>query len=82
MLSAEKPEEAWLFGKTTGVLAGVPFFQAIFDELGCEVEWLAKEGADVDTASAADGKVLLAKVRGPARMLLLVSRTQGQKAQL
>ena len=80
-MSAEKPEEAWLFGKTTGVLAGVPFFQAIFDELGCEVEWLAEEGSDVDTANAADGKMLLAKVRGPARMLLLVSGKKSQNPQ-
>jgi nicotinate-nucleotide pyrophosphorylase (carboxylating) len=71
--NSEKPEEAWLFGKTSGVLAGVPFFQAVFDELGCTVEWLAEEGAEIDTASAPDGKVLLAKVRGPANKVLLVS---------
>ena len=33
----DKQEEAWLLGKTAGVLAGKPFFDAVFEELGCTV---------------------------------------------
>ena len=41
----DKEEEAWLLGKSGGVVAGVPFFQAVFEHLGCTVEWLQREGA-------------------------------------
>jgi nicotinate-nucleotide pyrophosphorylase (carboxylating) len=51
------------------VLAGVPFFEAVFAELGCTVEWQLAEG----DAIAAPAQVAL--VRGPARMLLLGERT-------
>jgi len=70
----DKPEEAWLLGKTGGVVAGLPFFQAVFEELGCTVEWLIEEGSTVAPTAAAP-KVVCAKVRGPARLLLLGERT-------
>merc|ERR1719195_2066674 len=50
---------AQLLAKTDGVLAGVPFFDAVFDELGCTVEWQVKEGVPVGPshmASAASAK--------------------------
>jgi len=53
----------------------VPFFQAVFDELECEIEWLKEEGALIDPSTTKDGKVVVAKVRGPARLLLLGERT-------
>ena len=34
--------------KSEGVLAGVPFFNAIFAEVGCTVEWSAAEGDHID----------------------------------
>lgn len=40
----DAPMVAKLLAKTDGVLAGVPFFNAVFDELGCSVEWNVKEG--------------------------------------
>eukprot|EP00656_Telonema_subtile_P033371 TRINITY_DN3696_c0_g1_i1.p1 TRINITY_DN3696_c0_g1~~TRINITY_DN3696_c0_g1_i1.p1 ORF type:complete len:295 (-),score=73.80 TRINITY_DN3696_c0_g1_i1:254-1138(-) len=67
-----KPEEAWCWGKTSGILAGSPFFTAVFDHVGCTVEWLYEEGSQIDVT---DGKVIIAKVRGPARNLLLGERT-------
>lgn len=33
-----------LLAKTDGVLAGVPYFNAVFEELGCTVEWHFNEG--------------------------------------
>ena len=51
------------------VLAGVPFFTAVFESLGCSVEW-----------SSGDGDVLVppmvaAVVRGPAKAVLQGERT-------
>ena len=51
------------------VLAGVPFFDAVFQELGCTVEWAYAEG-DVVVVPAR-----VATVRGPARAVLGGERT-------
>lgn len=65
---------ASILGKSPGVMAGVPFADAVFEELGCTVEWLRKEG-DMITAEQAAGKEPVARVTGPVRMLLLGERT-------
>jgi nicotinate-nucleotide pyrophosphorylase (carboxylating) len=75
LVVGDKPETAHLYGKSRGILAGVPFFDAVFEQLGCTVEWNLEEGALVDPAAVEGGKVLVAVVRGPARMLLLGERT-------
>ncbi|KAK0154217.1 Nicotinate-nucleotide pyrophosphorylase [carboxylating] [Merluccius polli] len=63
--------EARLFCKTpNSVLAGGPFFTAVFTEVGCSVNWLYGEAADLGP----DGFTLVAEVRGPARCLLLGER--------
>uniref|UniRef100_A0A3B3VNH7 Nicotinate-nucleotide pyrophosphorylase [carboxylating] n=1 Tax=Poecilia latipinna TaxID=48699 RepID=A0A3B3VNH7_9TELE len=57
--------EAKLLCKTPHtVLAGSPFFTAVFTEVGCTVDWMYQEGAVIVTAV----------VRGPARCLLLGER--------
>jgi nicotinate-nucleotide pyrophosphorylase (carboxylating) len=56
-----KAEEAVLWCKETGVLAGKPFFDHVFKRVGCTVEWLFNEGDKID---ATNGKV---KVREAAR---------------
>jgi len=61
-------KEAKLLGKSSGILAGRPFFQAVFDEVGCEVEWLKSDG---DTIAPI---CVVAKVRGPVRRILLGER--------
>jgi nicotinate-nucleotide pyrophosphorylase (carboxylating) len=53
-------------------MAGKPFVDATFDEVGCRVEWLLDEGATVDTSK---GKVKVAVVTGKARQLLIGERT-------
>ena len=64
---------ATLWCKSSGVLAGKPFFDATFAALGdCVVTWLVDEGAAIDASS---GKVKAATVVGPARKLLLGERT-------
>lgn len=65
----DAPAEAALLCKTDTVLAGVPFFDAVFAELGCTVEWHAREGDSLTAPCKA------ATVRGPCRMLLLGERT-------
>jgi nicotinate-nucleotide pyrophosphorylase (carboxylating) len=65
---------ARLLCKSPGVLAGVPFVDAIFQHLGCTVSWRFPEGYAVSEAQAA-GKLVVATVAGPTRCLLLGERT-------
>ena len=65
----DAPEEATLLAKTPCVLAGTPFFTAVFEELGCTVEWLLAEGTRITAAAK------VAIVRGPVRCILLGERT-------
>lgn len=63
--------EARLFCKSPrSVLAGSPFFTAVFTELGCNVEWMYQEGADLGPGAVTQTAV----VRGPARCVLLGER--------
>ncbi len=59
---------AVLLCKGEGILAGVPFFTAVFSELGCTVEWLRHEGDFVKPVSK------VAYVRGKTRHILLGER--------
>lgn len=68
----DKDEHAILWAKTSGMLAGIPFFEAVFQELGCRVEWLHRDGAKLDVSG---GKVAIANVYGPCRQILLGERT-------
>lgn len=63
---------ATLYGKSKGILAGVPFFDEIFAQAGCSVKWHLPEGALVDPTTS--GKVAVATVTGPVRKLLLGER--------
>lgn len=63
----DAPRTATLWGKSQGILAGVPFFNEVFKQCGCTVEWHAHEGCHVETHG---GKKALATVSGPARGLL------------
>jgi len=66
----EAEREAFLLGKgkQTAVLAGVPFFTEIFEQLGCKVEWHLQEGEEFDPIKH------VATVRGKVRYLLLGER--------
>lgn len=65
----DRPEEAVLLCKSPGVLCGVPFFDMIFTELGCVVEWSHPEGSYLEPVCE------VARVRGPANKLLQGERT-------
>ena len=68
-------KKAKLLMKSAGVLAGKPFFQHVFDLLGCKVEWeddIAIEGEHKDIK---DEKICLAIVTGPVCDILRGERT-------
>ncbi|KAK8865825.1 nicotinate-nucleotide diphosphorylase (carboxylating) [Kwoniella newhampshirensis] len=66
----EQEQEAILWGKSGGVVAGVPFFDEVFKQVDCKVEWLLPEGSVVPPNT----KTKVAIVRGKARQLLLGER--------
>ncbi|WFD33518.1 nicotinate-nucleotide diphosphorylase (carboxylating) [Malassezia cuniculi] len=76
----DKPSTASLWCKSEGVLAGVPFVDAVFKQLNCEVAWFFEEGHMITAAENIDDvpkgsvKVHVATVSGPARNLLLGER--------
>ncbi|ELU13649.1 hypothetical protein CAPTEDRAFT_150616 [Capitella teleta] len=68
----EKEETAVLLCKSPGVIAGAPFFSAVFEELNCQVEWLHPEGTFIDPSL--DGPQTVATITGKVRHLLLGER--------
>ncbi len=64
---------ATLWGKSAGIVAGIPFFNEVFAQTGCAVEWYVQEGARVETSSD-QPKVKVATVTGPVNSLLLGER--------
>ena len=66
----EAPRSATLWCKSAGVVAGRPFFDEIFKQCECTVEWHVDEGAVIPAGE----KVQAATVRGPTRGILLGER--------
>ncbi|XP_078065050.1 nicotinate-nucleotide pyrophosphorylase [carboxylating]-like [Mustelus asterias] len=66
--AGEGRASAALLLKSAGVLAGCPFVEAVFQELGCQLEWLQPEGAGLLPVCR------VATARGKARHLLLAER--------
>ena len=64
----EKQETSVLLCKSEGVLAGAPFFSAIFRELDCDVQWLRQDGDELKPVCN------VATVCGKVRNLLLGER--------
>ncbi|PYH76055.1 nicotinate-nucleotide pyrophosphorylase [Aspergillus uvarum CBS 121591] len=73
----ESEGEARLLGKSKGIIAGVPFFNEVFAQLGCTVEWHLPEGSLTTTTTTTTTdpiKTHCATVRGPIRKILLGER--------
>ncbi len=68
----DRQESAVLLCKSPGVLCGKPFFDLIFSELGCTVEWGAVSEGD---SLQPDPVQEVARVTGPANKLLQGERT-------
>ncbi|KAL8849803.1 MAG: hypothetical protein Q9221_005219 [Calogaya cf. arnoldii] len=64
----EEVKEARLLGKSAGMVAGVPFFDEVFRQLDCTVEWHVREGETFEPVKHC------ATVRGPIRKILLGER--------
>ncbi|OQS06229.1 nicotinate-nucleotide pyrophosphorylase [Thraustotheca clavata] len=71
----ESEHVAFLLGKSEGIVAGVPFFNAVFEAVDCKVEWNLAEGSLIEPSKVASGKVVVAKVTGKVRNILLGERT-------
>ncbi|KAI8890506.1 nicotinate-nucleotide diphosphorylase [Backusella circina FSU 941] len=67
----EDEKTAILYCKAEGVVAGIPFFDEVFKQLECKVEWKVKEGEYLNP----QGKQEVARVTGKARNILLGERT-------
>jgi len=60
----DTPTTATLYQKSPGVLAGVPFVEAVFSALGCTVEWLPVPAGAVSAATAAAAAAAAVAVGG------------------
>ncbi|KAL0485264.1 nicotinate-nucleotide pyrophosphorylase [Acrasis kona] len=61
--------------KDSVILAGVPFFDILFNALGCEIQWSVEEGQDLMQIVNSDKKIKIASVTGPACKILQGERT-------
>lgn len=68
-------KKAKLLMKSAGVFAGKPFFQHVFDLLGCNVEWQDGVAIEGEYKDIKDEKICLAIVTGPVRDILRGERT-------
>ncbi|KAB0394884.1 hypothetical protein E2I00_008119 [Balaenoptera physalus] len=68
LVTGAAPSQAVLWAKSPGVLAGRPFFDAIFAQVNCQVSWFLPEGSKLVPVAK------VAEVRGPAHCLLLGER--------
>ncbi|KAL9085946.1 MAG: hypothetical protein Q9159_004446 [Coniocarpon cinnabarinum] len=59
---------AKLLGKSQGVVAGIPFFNEVFKQLDCTVEWHVREGQEIKAVTEC------ATVSGEIRKILLGER--------
>lgn len=64
LVVGDRPMVAHLLAKTDGVLAGVPYFDAVFEELGCSVEWASSEGDHVGPSHIASNAASIASAPG------------------
>jgi nicotinate-nucleotide pyrophosphorylase (carboxylating) len=73
LVVGSETKKAQLLMKSSGVFAGKPFFNKVFQLMGCKVEWeeVAVEGVYNDISK----RVVFATVIGPAHMILRGERT-------
>ncbi|KAI5939956.1 nicotinate-nucleotide pyrophosphorylase [carboxylating] [Manis javanica] len=68
LVTGAAPSQAALWAKSPGVLAGRPFFDAVFAQVNCQVSWFLPEGSKLVPVAR------VAEVQGPAHCLLLGER--------
>jgi len=72
IVAGEKEVIAKIYCKSKGVLAGVPFVNAVFKELDCTANWSCMEGTTIDGGS--QNKIEVAHVTGKGSNVLLAER--------
>lgn len=78
LVVGDATREAKLWMKSSGVLAGKVFFEAVFRVLGCTVTWqpeASEEGRFIEIKEDGQKKVHLATVVGPCHQILRGERT-------
>jgi nicotinate-nucleotide pyrophosphorylase (carboxylating) len=68
-------KRAKLFMKSSGVFAGKPFFQRVFDIMGCKVVWEEDVAVEGEYKDISTEKICLATVSGPVHSILRGERT-------
>ncbi|XP_037047820.1 nicotinate-nucleotide pyrophosphorylase [carboxylating]-like isoform X2 [Bradysia coprophila] len=71
IIAGDRKVTAKIFCKSSGILAGVPFVNAVFRELECSVEWLYEEGRYLDVSN---GIIEVAHITGKGHCVLLAER--------
>ncbi|RWS11609.1 Nicotinate-nucleotide pyrophosphorylase-like protein [Dinothrombium tinctorium] len=71
VLATDEEVVAKIYCKSDGVLAGIPFANAVFTELECSPNWFFNEGEDLKGSPTTE----VAYVGGKARNILLAERT-------
>lgn len=64
LVVGSQTETAVLLCKSSGVLCGIPFVNAVFQEVGCNIEWCETEGCSLFAP------IKVATVTGPANSIL------------
>lgn len=73
LVVGNEEKKAQLLMKSSGVFAGKPFFDLVFESLGCQVEW--KDVAVEGVYNEISDRVTFATVTGPVHMILRGERT-------
>jgi len=68
----EREVTAFLFAKSHGYLAGIPFVEAVFEHFGVQISW--EQGVTDGMKLEPDSPLRIAVVKGPARFVLLAER--------
>ena len=69
-------EQANLYNKSPGVLAGIPFVNMVMELVNCKIEWHVEEGTVLtpDPSKGRKGYIKVATVRGNANDILMGER--------
>lgn len=74
-VAGEENTKATIFFKSAGVVAGIPFAQAVIDAAGCFVVWHCEEGVELTPNQEKGEKISVGTVSGRACDVLLAERT-------
>lgn len=71
LVAGTSQKQAILYGKSEGVLAGVPFVNLVFDLVGCTIDWHIQEGVHFRPLSKKrPDYIKIATVTGPVCFFL------------